>query len=165
MTARPILPWPHPALKKAAAPVGKITDDIRTLWDDMIDTMEAMPGVGLAAPQIGYGLQLAVVDASDDRGHAVRIADPEVLDVSDTANVHPEASPNLPGVHANITRPAEVTVAFTDQTGTRVTQTFKGLWATSVQHQIDHLNGRMFFDNLSRTKRAMLLKRAGKRTR
>ena len=162
MTARAILPWPHPVLKATAAPVGDITDEVRSIWADMIDTMEAMPGVGLAAPQIGLSMRLAVVDASDDRGRAVRIADPELLSASDALNTHPEASPNLPGVHADITRPAEVTVAFTDANGARVEQTFTGLWATSVQHQIDHLNGRMYFDNLSRTRRGMLLKRARK---
>ena len=162
MTAREILPWPNPVLKATAAPVGEITDGVRNIWADMIDTMEAMPGVGLAAPQIGVGLRLAVVDASEDRGRAIRIADPEILSVSDETKTHPEASPNLPGVHAEVSRPAEVTVAFTDPHGVRVTQTFTGLWATSVQHQIDHLNGRMFFDNLSRTKRDMLLKRARK---
>ena len=165
MTARAILPWPNKVLRTPAAPVGEITDEVRGIWADMIDTMEAMPGVGLAAPQIGIGLRLAVVDASDDRGRALRIADPEVLDASEALNTHPEASPNLPGVHADITRAAEVTVAFTDATGARVTQTFTGLWATSVQHQIDHLNGRMYFDNLSRTKREMLLKRARKQAR
>jgi peptide deformylase len=75
-------------------------------------------------------------------------------------NDHEEASPNLPGVWAKVTRPAQVSVAFTDPHGLRVRQDFTGLWATSVQHQIDHLDGRMYFDRLSRLKRDMLLKRA-----
>ncbi|MBT8476292.1 MAG: peptide deformylase [Alphaproteobacteria bacterium] len=162
MTVRPILPWPDKRLRTSADPVEAITDDIRAIWQDMIDTMEAMPGVGLAAPQIGIGLQLAVVDASDERGRAIRLANPEIIEVSPETSEHPEASPNLPGVSAKITRPARVDVAFTDAMGLRVRQEFVGLWATSVQHQIDHLNGRMFFDNLSRTKREMLLKRARK---
>ena len=162
MPARRCLPWPDKRLRTAAEPVGEITDDHRAIWEDMIATMEAMPGVGLAAPQIGVMLRLAVVDASDERGFAVQMADPEVVSVSEEMNVHPEASPNLPGVSANITRPARVTVAFTDHLGMRVRQEFTGLWATSVQHQIDHLNGRMYFDNLSKTKRAMLLKKAQK---
>jgi peptide deformylase len=162
MTVRPILPWPDKRLRTPADSVEAITDDIRAIWQDMIDTMEAMPGVGLAAPQIGIGLQLAVVDASDERGRAIRLANPEIIEVSPETSEHPEASPNLPGVSAKITRPARVDVAFTDAMGLRVRQEFVGLWATSVQHQIDHLNGRMFFDNLSRTKREMLLKRARK---
>jgi peptide deformylase len=145
--------------------VGEITDEVRAIWDDMIETMDAMPGVGLAAPQIGVMLRLAVVDASEERGHAIRMANPEVIAASDTLNNHEEASPNLPGVWAKVTRPAVVTVAFTDAHAMRVRKEFTGLWATSVQHQIDHLAGRMFFDRLTRVKRDMLLKRALKGAR
>jgi peptide deformylase len=145
-----------------AEPVGEITDDIRAIWTDMIDTMEAMPGVGLGAPQIGVMLRLAVVDASNERGQAVRMANPEVLHASGQMRVHEEASPNLPGVYAKISRPRAVTVQFVDQFGETREQDFVGLWATSVQHQIDHLNGKMYFDHLSRTKREMLIKRARK---
>ncbi len=162
MAVRPFIPWPDKRLRSVAADVGTVTDDHRAIWDDMIDTMEAMPGVGLAAPQIGVMLRLAVVDASDDRGHAIQMADPEIVTASDDLNTHPEGSPNLPGVNAKITRPAGVTIAFTDHMGLRVRQDFVGLWATSVQHQIDHLAGRMYFDNLSKTKRDMLLKKARK---
>ncbi|MBF9048079.1 peptide deformylase [Rhodobacterales bacterium LSUCC0031] len=157
--------WPDKRLATAAADVGAITDEIRAIWDDMIETMEAMPGVGLAAPQIGVMLRLAVVDASDTRGQAIRMANPEIIATSEGLNHHEEASPNLPGVWAKVTRPAQVTVAFTDHHGMRVRQEFTGLWATSVQHQIDHLAGRMYFDRLSRTKREMLLKRARKGAR
>lgn len=139
-----------------------VTDDVRTIWADMIDTMDAVPGVGLAAPQIGIALALAVVDASDARGFAVRLANPRILEVSEEVNRHPEASPCLPGVHAEIERPARVRVAYLDEAGAEADRWFDGLWATSVQHQIDHIAGRMYFDRLSRTKRAMLLKRAGK---
>jgi peptide deformylase len=157
---RPFVMWPDRRLRTPAADVGPITDEIRAIWDDMIETMDAMPGVGLAAPQIGVMLRLAVVDASDARGQAIRMADPEVITASQAMNDHEEASPNLPGVWAKITRPAVVTVAFTDRHGMRVRQEFTGLWATSVQHQIDHLAGRMYVDRLSRMKRDMLLKRA-----
>ena len=162
MPARTCIPWPDKRLRTPAEPVGQVTDEHRAIWEDMIATMEAMPGVGLAAPQIGFMLRLAEVDASDQRGFAVRMADPEIVGTSDEMNVHPEASPNLPGVSAKITRPATVSVAFTDHMGIRVRQEFEGLWATSVQHQIDHLNGKMYFDNLSKVKRDMLLKKARK---
>lgn len=162
MPARPFIPYPDRRLRTAAETVGTVTDDHRLVWDDMIDTMEAMPGVGLAAPQIGVMLRLAVVDASDARGRAIRMADPELVSASDEMNTHDEGSPNLPGVSAKITRPATVTVAFTDHHGMRVRQEFVGLWATSVQHQIDHLAGRMYIDHLSKTKRDMLVKKAGK---
>ena len=162
MSIRVCLPWPDKRLRMVAEPVGEITDDIRAIWSDMIDTMEAMPGVGLGAPQIGVMLRLAVVDASNERGQAVRMANPEVLHASGQMRVHEEASPNLPGVYAKISRPRAVTVQFVDQFGETREQDFVGLWATSVQHQIDHLNGKMYFDHLSRTKREMLIKRARK---
>ncbi|MEM9343606.1 MAG: peptide deformylase [Pseudomonadota bacterium] len=162
MTVRPILRWPQPVLRRAADPVAEIDDEVRQIWDDMVETMYAMPGVGLAAPQIGIGRQIAVVDASDTHDVALRLANPEVIEASEDVSVFPEASPCLPGVNAEITRPERVTVGFLNAEGVRVTQTFTGLWATSVQHQIDHLNGRMYFDNLSRVKREMLLKRAKK---
>ena len=146
MALRPFIPWPDKRLRTAAEPVAEITDDIRAIWTDMVDVMNAMPGYGLAAPQIGVMLRLAVVDCSQDRGRAIRLANPEIVSSSDETF-----------------RPARVTVTFTDEGGNRLRQDFEDLWATSVQHQIDHLNGKMYFDRLSRTKRQMLLKRAQKR--
>jgi peptide deformylase len=162
MTTRVCLPWPHKCLRTPAEPVEEITDEIRAIWEDMIDTMEAVPGVGLAANQIGILKRLAVVDASDDRGRVVRMANPEILHASVQLRSHEEASPNLPGVFAKIERPRAVTVRFMGADGTVHEQDFVGLWATSVQHQIDHLNGKMYFDHLSKTKRDILLRRAKK---
>jgi peptide deformylase len=162
MTARPCIPWPDKRLRTAAAPVDAITDDIRAIWTDMIDTMEAMPGVGLAANQIGILQRLAVVDASDTRGQAVRMANPVILHASVQLRDHDEASPNLPGVWAKISRPRAVTVEFLNDQGVLEQRDFVGLWATSVQHQIDHLNGKMYFDHLSKMKRDMLIKKAKK---
>ena len=162
MTVRPCLPWPDKRLRTPAAPVEAITDEIRAIWEDMIDTMEAMPGVGLAAPQIGVMLRLAVVDASNQRGKAIRLANPEILHASIEPREHEEASPNLPGVSAKITRPRAVTVRYLDAQGDVTEREFVGLEATSVQHQIDHLNGRMYFDRLSKVKRDMLLRKARK---
>jgi len=157
LTARPILLWPDRRLGAAADPVGEVDDEVRAVWDDMIETMEAMPGVGLAAPQIGVMRALAVVDASGERGRAIRMADPKLLEASAETKPWEEASPCLPGVVAKVVRPAKVRVAWTDETGARVRGAFDGLWAVSVQHQIDHLAGRLFIDRLSRTKRAMIL--------
>ena len=162
MAVRRCLPWPDPRLRTRAADVGGITDEIRGHWQDMIDTMEAMPGVGLAGPQIGVMLRLAVVDASDTRGRVIRMADPELLHASTELRAHDEASPNLPGVSARIRRPRAVTVRFRNADGAVVEQDFVGLWATSVQHQIDHLAGGMYFDHLSKVRRDMLLRRARK---
>ena len=162
MTPRPVLRWPDRRLRMAAAPVGAVDDAVRALWDEMIAVMEAVPGVGLAAPQLGVLQALAVVDASDTRGQAVRMANPEILHASAELRAHEEASPCLPGVSAEIRRPRAVTVRFLDEMGAVCERDFVGVWATSVQHQVDHLRGRMYFDRLSRMKRDMLLRRARK---
>ncbi len=162
MSVRRCLPWPDRRLRTRAAEVTGITDEIRTLWDDMIDTMNAMPGVGLAAPQIGVMLRLAVVDGSTGRGRAVRLANPEILHASVEMRDHEEASPNLPGVSATLKRPRAVTVRFLDENGIIDRRDFIGIEATSVQHQIDHLNGRMYFDRLGKVRRDMLLRKARK---
>ncbi len=159
---RGFVPWPAPVLRRPAAEVTEITPEIHALWDEMIAAMDAMPGVGLAAPQIGVGLRLAVVDASDKRGKAVRMANPEVLHASASLREHDEASPNLPGVSAVISRPRAVTARFLNAQGEIEERDFVGLWATSLQHQIDHLDGKMYFDRLSRLKRDRLLARARK---
>ena len=162
MTVRLCLPYPHPVLKAAAADVPAITDETRAIWRDMVDTMEAMPGYGLGAPQIGVMLRLAVVDCSTERGQAVLMANPEVLHASVQPREHEEASPNLPGVSAVISRPRAVTVRFLNAAGDMEERDFVNLWATSVQHQIDHLNGKMYFDHLGPVKRKMLLAKAEK---
>ena len=163
MTVRPCLNWPDPRLRRVADPVDAITDEVRAIWRDMVDTMEAMPGYGLGAPQIGVGLALAVVDCSEARGQAVLMANPRVLHASAQMRDHEEASPNLPGVSARISRPRAVTVQFLNADGVLEDRDFVLLWATSVQHQIDHLNGRMYFDHLSPLKRQMLIAKAQKR--
>ncbi|MCL6284565.1 peptide deformylase [Ruegeria sp. 2012CJ41-6] len=162
MSVRPCLPWPDKRLRSRADEVSEITDEIRAIWEDMIDTMEAMPGVGLAAPQIGVMLRLVVVDGSTERGRAVRLANPEILHSSIELREHEEASPNLTGVSAKIKRPRAVTVRFLNDQGVIDRRDFFGIEATSVQHQIDHLNGRMYFDHLSKVKRDMLLRKARK---
>ncbi|MFT6022146.1 MAG: peptide deformylase [Ascidiaceihabitans sp.] len=162
MSVRKFVPWPDKRLRTAVPEVSEITDDIHAIWADMVETMDAMPGVGLAAPQIGVMLQLAVVDATPDRSRRILLANPVVLEASPEANIYEEASPNLPGVSAKITRPKAVTVRYLDENGMITRKDFDGLEATSVQHQIDHLQGRMFFDNLGRVKRDILLRKARK---
>ena len=159
MSHRPFVIWPDKRLRMAAAPVGEITDEVAAIWDEMIEAMEAMPGVGLAAVQLGIPLALAVVDASQQRGEAVRMANPEVLHASIELRSHEEASPNLPGISAPVKRPRAVTLRFLNEAGAVEERDFVGLWATSVQHQIDHLAGRMYFDHLSKVKRDMLLRK------
>ncbi|MTH62731.1 peptide deformylase [Paracoccus shanxieyensis] len=165
MTIRPFIPYSDRRLHVPAEPVQAITETVRMIWDDMIDTMDAMPGVGLAAPQIGILQRLAVVDASDKRGQAVRMANPEVLHASVQFRAHDEASPNLPGVFARIERPRAVTVRFLNDQGVLEERDFVGLWATSVQHQIDHLNGKLYVDHLSPLRRQMLVAKSAKLAR
>ena len=165
MAHRPYVMWPDKRLRTAAAPVEAITDEVRAIWDEMIEAMETMPGVGLAAVQLGIPISLAVVDASEKRGQAIRMANPEILHASVQLREHDEASPNLPGVSAKIERPRAVTVRYLDEKGIWDRRDFVGLWATSVQHQIDHLQGKMYFDRLGKVKRDMLLKRAQKLAR
>ncbi|WP_299348339.1 peptide deformylase [uncultured Shimia sp.] len=162
MTVQKCILWPDKRLRTAAAEVDELTDEDRQVWDDLIDTMEAMPGVGMGANQIGVLRRLIVVDASEERGKVVRMANPEILHSSVQLREHDEASPNLPGVSAVIKRPRAVTVRYMDENGFITRKDFVSLWATSVQHQIDHINGKMYFDHLSRTKRDMLIKRARK---
>jgi peptide deformylase len=157
--------WPDKRLRAPAEPVAAITETTREIWNEMIAAMEAMPGVGLAAVQLGIMQRLAVVDASQARGQAVRMANPEVLHASVHLREHDEASPNLPGVWATIARPRAVTVRFLNDQGEWEERDFVGLWSTSVQHQIDHLNGKMYFDHLSKLKRDRLIAKARKLAR
>jgi peptide deformylase len=162
VSVRPFVPWPDKRLRTAAEPVAGVTETVRMIWDDMVETMDAMPGYGLAAPQIGIMLRLAVVDCSDKRGQAVKMANPEILHASVQMRRHEEASPNLPGVSAVVERPRAVTVQYLNEAGEVEERDFVGLWATSVQHQIDHLNGKVYVDHLSPLRRKMLVTKAEK---
>ncbi|MEM8592773.1 MAG: peptide deformylase [Pseudomonadota bacterium] len=163
MTARPCISWPAKVLRTPAEAVPEITDEIQAIWQDMIDTMESVPGIGLAAPQIGIPLRLAVVDASRERGMAIKMANPEILHASVEKVPGMEGSPNLPGQWAKVVRPRAVTVRFLNHRGQIDRREMVLEWGRSVQHQIDHLDGKMYFDRLSRVKRDMLLRKAGKR--
>ena len=163
MAVKTFLKWPDKRLRTRACDVAEITNDINLIWDDMIDTMNSMPGIGLAAPQIGIDLRLAVVDASESRDKAIKLANPEILQSSIQYSETEEASPNLRGMSAKIKRPKKVTVRFLNKDGFIDRKDFTGLWATSVQHQIDHLNGKMFFDRLSTVKRDIFLRKANKK--
>ncbi|MGE4612513.1 MAG: peptide deformylase [Paracoccaceae bacterium] len=160
--ARPFLMYPDKRLRTECAPVETIDDGVRAIWDEMLDAMYGMPGVGLAASQVGVMQRLAVVDCSGTHNAAIRMANPEVLHASAKMNEHDEASPNLPGLSGKIIRPRAVTIRFMDENGEMVEKDFVHLWATSVQHQIDHLNGKLFITHLSPVKRKMLLAKHAK---
>ncbi|MEM9642747.1 MAG: peptide deformylase [Pseudomonadota bacterium] len=160
---RPFILYPDKRLRRVAEPVTEITADVRALWDEMLQAMYAMPGVGLAANQLGVLLRVIVLDGSDTRDQAVRLANPVVMHHSTDMRDHQEGSPNLPGQWATVTRPRAVTVSYWDENGDPTEREFVGVRATSVQHQIDHLNGTLFIDHLSPTKRRMIVARHGKR--
>jgi peptide deformylase len=154
---KPFLMYPDKRLLTICTPVETIDDSVRGIWDDMLNAMYRMPGVGLAAPQIGVTQRLAVVDCSGTHNAAIRMANPEVIHASAKMNEHEEASPNLPDLSGKVERPRAVTVRYMNEDGDLVEKDFVHLWATSVQHQIDHLNGKLYVHLLSPTKRKMLL--------
>lgn len=154
---RPFLMVPDKRLRTVCPAVAAVDDGVRAVWDEMLAAMYAMPGVGLAGPQIGEMRRLAVVDCSDGRDEPVRMANPEVLHASVKLREHEEGSPNIPSLFAKVERPRAITARYLDENGEVIERDFVGLWATSVQHQIDHLNGKLFVDHLSPMKRKMLL--------
>lgn len=162
---RPFLQYPDKRLRTVCAAVDLVDDHVLAVWDEMLKAMYDMPGVGLAAPQIGEMLRLVVVDGSESRDQPLRMANPEILHESAVLREHEEGSPNIPNLWAMVKRPRAITVRFLDENGVRQEKDYVGLWATSVQHQIDHLNGKLFVDHLSPVKRKMLLAKHAKNRR
>ena len=162
---RAFVPFPDPRLRAVAEPVHAVDDAVHALWDEMLALMYAMPGIGLTAPQIGVGLRLAVLDCSDTRDQPVRLANPVLVSASEVMRKGPEASPNLPGFVEEVERPIRATVRFLNADGEEEEREFQGLWSASVQHQIDHLNGKLFFDRLPPLRRRRLLEKHRKRAR
>jgi len=162
MSIRPILIHPAPRLKKVAKAVPDLSDDLRSLADDMLETMYDAPGIGLAAPQLGILTRLIVLDCIKEEGATPRpmaMFNPEILASSDTLSTYEEGCLSIPEQYAEVTRPAEVTVRWIDRDGNENTRDFDGLWATCVQHEIDHLNGKLFIDYLKPLKRQMITRK------
>lgn len=162
---RPYVMFPDARLRATAEPVAEVTDEIRAIWDEMLLAMYTMPGVGLAAPQLGIGLRLAVLDCSDTRDQPVRLANPEIIGLAETSIKREEGSPNLPGFYEQVERPISAEVRFLNEQGVETVETFRAMWSASVQHQIDHLNGKMFFDRLPAFRRRRLLEKHRKQSR
>ena len=163
----PILIAPHPALKARTRPVAPgDAEAVRALIPRMFATMYAAPGIGLAAPQVGSRLRLAVVDLMPDGAAAPQVlVNPEVVGRSEEQATREEGCLSLPGQYADVTRPARVRVRFHDASGARVEIEADGLLAACLQHEIDHLDGVLFVDHLSVLKRNMLLRRLAKEQR
>ena len=161
----PILIHPDPRLKKVCDPVADLSDELRTLADDMLETMYDAPGIGLAAPQIGKMHRLIVLDCVKEEGETPRpliMFNPEIIASSDDTNVYEEGCLSIPDQYAEVTRPADVSVRWIDMNGNEQTEDFGGLWATCVQHEIDHLNGKLFIDYLKPLKRQMITRKMQK---
>jgi len=159
---RPILIHPDPRLKKLADPVADLSDDLRALADDMLETMYDAPGIGLAAPQIGVSTRLIVLDCVKGEAEAPRpiaMFNPEVVATSDERSVYEEGCLSIPEIYADVERPAEVTVRWIDRDGAERQEDFAGLWATCVQHEIDHLDGKLFIDYLKPLKRQLITRK------
>ena len=159
---RPILIHPDPRLKKTCDPVADLSDELRDLADDMLETMYDAPGIGLAAPQIGVLHRLIVLDCEKDPDSPPKplvMFNPEIVTSSDDLNTYEEGCLSIPDQFADVTRPAEVKVAWVDRDGNPREQEFDGLWATCVQHEIDHLNGKLFIDYLGAMKRQMITRK------
>jgi peptide deformylase len=164
MAIREIIKLPDPILKKVSKPVEKITPEIIGLMDEMLDTMYAAPGVGLAAVQVGVPKRLVVIDIVRDEApkNPMYFVNPEIVWASEELNEHEEGCLSIPEVFDKVKRPAEVKVRFRDRTGAEQEIHCDGLLATCIQHEIDHLNGVLFIDRLTRLKRDRVIKKFSK---
>jgi len=165
MTRRSILIHPDPRLKAKADPIGSVDDELRRLADDMLETMYDAPGIGLAAPQVGVLQRVLVMDCVKEEDAAPQpmvLINPEIIEASEEMSVYDEGCLSIPDQYAEVERPAEVKVQWTDLDGKTQQERFDGLWATCVQHEIDHLDGKLFIDYLKPLKRQMITRKMQK---
>ena len=166
MALIPIITIPNPVLRKVAAPVPEITDGIQQLLKDMAETMYDAPGIGLAAPQINISQRLIVMDCGkDETPELFKMINPEIINRSDELAVLEEGCLSIPDQTADVERPAVVEVKYTDIAGDEKRLICEGLLAACVQHEVDHLDGVLFIDHISRLKRDMIVRRFMKEMR
>jgi len=167
MAVLPILTLPDPVLRKKAKPVERIDAELRRLMDDMLATMYDAPGIGLAAPQVGVLRRLIVMDPAKDEApkSPLVMVNPEILERSEEVRTHEEGWLAIPDFTAEIERPARTRVSYIDREGKKREAGLEGIWSTLVQHEIDHLNGVLFIDYLSRLKRDMVVRKFTKQKR
>lgn len=160
---RDILIHPDPRLKKPCDPIAAVTAEISALASDMFETMYEAPGIGLAAPQIGVMKRLIVMDCiKDGPPEPMALLNPQVLWSSEDLGSYEEGCLSIPDQYAEVKRPSSVKVGWMDLDGTQQERLFTGLWATCVQHEIDHLNGKLFIDYLGPLKRQMITRKMEK---
>lgn len=165
MSIRSILIHPDPRLKAKAKPVVDFNRDLRALADDMLETMYDAPGIGLAAPQLGVLQRMLVMDCIKDEmatPEPMVLINPKVIAASEETNVYEEGCLSIPEQYGEVERPAIVTVEWTDLDGKTEQREFDGLWSTCVQHEIDHLNGKLFIDYLKPLRRQMITRKMQK---
>lgn len=165
MTLRSILIHPDPRLKKLCDPIAEIDDTIRKLADDMLESMYDAPGIGLAAPQVGITRRMFVMDCDKDKAgnpQPMVLINPEVTWVSPEKNTYEEGCLSIPETFADVTRPAQARVRWMALDGSIKEEQFDGLWATCAQHEIDHLNGKLFIDHLGPLKRQLITRKMEK---
>jgi peptide deformylase len=164
MTVHTIIIAPDPRLKTKSKSVEAVDNDIRTLMDEMLETMHAARGIGLAAPQIGIHKRIIVVDAAheDEKPSPFRMANPEIIGVSDDDEAREEGCLSLPEQYSEVTRPSSVRVRYLDYENEICEMDAHGILAVCIQHEIDHLDGVLFVDHVSALKRNMILRRLTK---
>ena len=167
MALYPIVLVPQPVLREQASPVESIDDSIRQLLNDMLETMYDAPGIGLAAPQIGISKRVIVMDCSDDEQppEPLKMVNPQIIWKSDDTATRQEGCLSIPEHHADITRPAIIDLCYLDENGDNKERRAEGLLAACIQHEIDHLDGVLFIDYLSRLKRGMIIRKMTKDAR
>ncbi|MCB8840115.1 peptide deformylase [Aurantimonas sp. VKM B-3413] len=167
MTIKPLIILPDPVLRLQSKPVEKLDQAVKTLADDMLETMYDAPGIGLAAIQVGEPLRMLVIDVSqEDEDKAPRVfLNPEILSTSDDRSTYEEGCLSIPDYYAEVERPATVTVRYLGLDGQMHEETADGILATCLQHEIDHLNGVLFIDHISKLKREMVVKKFTKQAR
>ena len=167
MAKLPIITAPDPRLRRKCAPVEAVDDGVRRLMDDMLETMYAAPGVGLAAPQVGIDRRVIVVDVTreDEQRTPYRMANPEVVQVSDSLANYEEGCLSLPQHYEEVTRPDRARIRFLDEAGGAREIEVEGMLATCIQHEIDHLDGILFVDHISKLKRDMIMRKLAKAKR
>ncbi|MFP3543021.1 peptide deformylase [Rhizobium sp. SIMBA_035] len=161
MTIKPLIILPDPVLRQASKPIERVDDELKRLADDMLETMYDAPGIGLAAIQIGVPRRMLVIDVAregEDKQPQVFI-NPEILKSSEERSVYEEGCLSIPDYYAEVERPAVITLKYLDRDGKEQTIDADGLLATCLQHEIDHLNGVLFIDHISRLKREMVIKK------
>jgi len=167
MALREILTVPNPVLKQVSSPVEGVDDDLRRLMDDMLETMYAAPGIGLAAIQVGVPRQVIVMDLArqDDPPEPRYFVNPEILWASDETALYEEGCLSVPEVYDEVARAAQVRLRYLDYNGQEVVEEAEGLFAVCIQHEMDHLKGVLFIDHLSRLKRDRAVARVRKLAR